>query len=398
MRTPPPAAGRRAAVAARRRSTACATRCSRQELLGSYLIDINAMFFGMPFALFPALAERYGGTQVVGLLWAAPGVGALVSMSTSGWAARVHHNGRAIVLAAAAWGVAIALFGLAQSLWLALLLLALAGAADGISRHLPRRAVERDDPGPHARAPRGRGDDLVVVRAAARQRPRGRERRRCSGCARGLRRRRAGRRRLGGARGSRCRASGTTTRGPERRADARRGRSPRAACRTRSAGSGASSLLAGAEDRGGDRDDARAVRELARELGRVGADVGVGEVRALRLRDRQAGLRAARRRGGRAWSAARARTRRTSRRPCRSAAAPACWNGVAPAKVRNCLAARTPATSGAGPGRPADLPAGDAERLAERGDRQRALGHARAAWRAGCARARRRRGARRPRR
>jgi MFS family permease len=54
-------------------------------------------------------------------------------MSTSGWAARVHHNGRAIVFAAAAWGVAIALFGLAQTLWPALLLLALAGAADGIS-------------------------------------------------------------------------------------------------------------------------------------------------------------------------------------------------------------------------------------------------------------------------
>jgi MFS family permease len=106
---------------------------SRQELLGSYLVDINAMFFGMPFALFPALADRYGGTQVVGLLWAAPGVGALVSMSTSGWATRVHHNGRAIVVAAAAWGVAIALFGLAQTLWLAVLLLALAGAADGVS-------------------------------------------------------------------------------------------------------------------------------------------------------------------------------------------------------------------------------------------------------------------------
>jgi MFS family permease len=106
---------------------------SRQELLGSYLIDINAMFFGMPFALFPALADRYGGTQVIGLLWAAPGVGALVSMATSGWAARVHHNGRAIVLAAAAWGLFIALFGLASTLWLALVLLALAGAADGVS-------------------------------------------------------------------------------------------------------------------------------------------------------------------------------------------------------------------------------------------------------------------------
>jgi MFS family permease len=106
---------------------------SRQELLGSYLIDINAMFFGMPFALFPALADRYGGTQVVGLLWAAPGVGALLAMVTSGWASRVHRNGRAITFAAAGWGLAIACFGLAESLWLALLFLALAGAADGIS-------------------------------------------------------------------------------------------------------------------------------------------------------------------------------------------------------------------------------------------------------------------------
>jgi MFS family permease len=106
---------------------------SRQELLGSYVIDMNAMFFGMPFALFPAFAERYGGTSVVGLLWAAPAVGSIVSMVTSGWAARVHHNGRAIVLAAAAWGVAIAGFGVAHTLWPALLMLVLAGAADGIS-------------------------------------------------------------------------------------------------------------------------------------------------------------------------------------------------------------------------------------------------------------------------
>jgi MFS family permease len=91
------------------------------------------MFFGMPFALFPALAERYGGTAVVGLLWAAPGVGAVVAMVTSGWATRVHRNGRAIVWAACGWGAAIALFGLAQTLWLALAMLALAGAADAIS-------------------------------------------------------------------------------------------------------------------------------------------------------------------------------------------------------------------------------------------------------------------------
>src|SRR4051812_31290804 len=132
MRTPPPAPDAappslRGVIAGLRYAV------SRQELLGSYLIDINAMFFGMPFALFPALADRYGGTQVVGLLWAAPGVGALASMATSGWAARVHHNGRAIVLAASAWGVFIALFGLTSTLSLALLALVLAGAADGIS-------------------------------------------------------------------------------------------------------------------------------------------------------------------------------------------------------------------------------------------------------------------------
>jgi MFS family permease len=106
---------------------------SRQEILGSYAIDMSAMFFAMPFALFPAVAEQYGGAEVVGLLWAAPAVGAIVAMLTSGWSVRVHHNGRAIVFAAAGWGAFIALFGLAGSLWLALVALAFAGAADAIS-------------------------------------------------------------------------------------------------------------------------------------------------------------------------------------------------------------------------------------------------------------------------
>ena len=97
MRTPPPPAD---AEPPSLRSIVEGLRYagSRQELLGSYLVDMNAMFFGMPFALFPALAERYGGTAVVGLLWAAPGVGAVIAMLTSGWATRVHRNGRAIVL------------------------------------------------------------------------------------------------------------------------------------------------------------------------------------------------------------------------------------------------------------------------------------------------------------
>jgi MFS family permease len=106
---------------------------SRQELVGTYVVDIIAMFFGMPMALFPALAERYGGTAVVGLLYAAPGAGSIVATLTSGWAARVHRHGRAVVLAAAGWGVAIVGFGLAHVLWLALACLAVAGGADAVS-------------------------------------------------------------------------------------------------------------------------------------------------------------------------------------------------------------------------------------------------------------------------
>jgi MFS family permease len=106
---------------------------SRQELIGTYLVDMNAMFFDMPLALFPALAKRYGGPEVLGLLYAAPSAGSLVVAMTSGWARRVHRHGRAIVLAAGAWGVAIVGFGLAGALWLALGFLAVAGGMDAIS-------------------------------------------------------------------------------------------------------------------------------------------------------------------------------------------------------------------------------------------------------------------------
>jgi MFS family permease len=106
---------------------------SRQELLGSYLVDMNAIFFGMPLALFPAFAERYGGGAVVGFLYAAPAVGTILAMLTSGWTHGVHRHGRAIVLAACGWGLAVAGFGIAHALWLALVMLVLAGAADAVS-------------------------------------------------------------------------------------------------------------------------------------------------------------------------------------------------------------------------------------------------------------------------
>jgi MFS family permease len=105
---------------------------SRPELIGTYLVDINAMFFGMPMALFPAIAVGFGGASV-GLLYSAPSVGAMLATLTSGWCARVHRHGLAVVLAAAAWGMAIVLFGFADRLWLALLWLGVAGAADMIS-------------------------------------------------------------------------------------------------------------------------------------------------------------------------------------------------------------------------------------------------------------------------
>jgi MFS family permease len=106
---------------------------SRPELMGTYLVDINAMFFGMPNALFPALAKGFGGASVLGLLYSAPAVGALVASATSGWTARIHRHGQAVLWAAGLWGVAILCFGLSRWLWLALLFLALAGAADMIS-------------------------------------------------------------------------------------------------------------------------------------------------------------------------------------------------------------------------------------------------------------------------
>jgi MFS family permease len=106
---------------------------SRRDLLGTYGVDIVAMFFGMPMALFPAIAEDFGGAGVLGLLYAAPAVGSLLATATSGWVPRVHRHGLAIAIAAATWGAAIVGFGLAPNLPLALAGLVLAGGADMVS-------------------------------------------------------------------------------------------------------------------------------------------------------------------------------------------------------------------------------------------------------------------------
>jgi MFS family permease len=103
---------------------------SRQDLMGTYLVDINAMLFAMPVALFPAVAERFGGAEVLGLLFAAGPAGAFVLTLGSGWTRRVTRHGRAVAISAALGGVAVGLFGVAGSLPLAVVFLALAGAAD----------------------------------------------------------------------------------------------------------------------------------------------------------------------------------------------------------------------------------------------------------------------------
>jgi MFS family permease len=107
----------------------------RQAIQGAYVIDINAMVFGMPRALFPALATTVfrGGASTVGFLYAAPGAGALLGALTTGWVGRVRRQGRAVIIAVMVWGVAITIFGLVQWLPAALVLLAVAGWADVIS-------------------------------------------------------------------------------------------------------------------------------------------------------------------------------------------------------------------------------------------------------------------------
>ncbi|MFL6127974.1 MAG: MFS transporter [Mycobacteriales bacterium] len=103
-------------------------------LLMSFVVDIIAMVFAMPRALFPEVAEtRFGGEQAVGWLFAAIALGAVLGGLSSGWIGRVRRQGVALTGAIVAWGAAVALSGLARTLWLTVALLAVAGAADLVS-------------------------------------------------------------------------------------------------------------------------------------------------------------------------------------------------------------------------------------------------------------------------
>ena len=106
-----------------------------RALLGSFVIDLSAMTFGMPRALFPVLAVSvyHAGAAGTGLLYAAVAVGSTVAALTTGWLLHARFLGRIVLAAVAAWGVFIALAGLVETLWPAAGLFALAGAADSVS-------------------------------------------------------------------------------------------------------------------------------------------------------------------------------------------------------------------------------------------------------------------------
>jgi MFS family permease len=129
--TPPPSEGTppsmRAIVAG------LAYAWSRKDLLGTYCIDLSAMFFAFPYALFPFVADAYHARWALGLLYSAGEVGSMVMTLTSGWTKHVHHHGRAIAYSAFVWGAAIAFLWIAPSIWVVLGLLTVAGGADMVS-------------------------------------------------------------------------------------------------------------------------------------------------------------------------------------------------------------------------------------------------------------------------
>jgi len=106
---------------------------SRKDLLGTYIIDLIAMFFAMPNALFPFWADHIHSRWALGLFYSAGIFGSIFVTATSGWTKHFNKHGWAITISAMGWGVCIALAGTTNSLWVVLIFLALAGASDQVS-------------------------------------------------------------------------------------------------------------------------------------------------------------------------------------------------------------------------------------------------------------------------
>lgn len=107
----------------------------RPVLAGAFVTDLSATVLAMPVALFPAVnAERYGGSeQTLGLFMSAVAVGGITASLLSGWFTSAQYPGRVMLVSVVGWGAGLALFGLANDLWLGLAALAVAGAADTVS-------------------------------------------------------------------------------------------------------------------------------------------------------------------------------------------------------------------------------------------------------------------------
>ena len=106
---------------------------SRKDLLGTYFVDLAAMFLAMPMALFPFWADEIGAPWALGLFYSSITAGAVVVTIFSGWMRHYPKHGRAVVLGALGWGVAIAFAGASNSLIIVITCLVIAGAFDQVS-------------------------------------------------------------------------------------------------------------------------------------------------------------------------------------------------------------------------------------------------------------------------
>lgn len=115
---------------------------------GIYLADLNAMVFGLPRALFPALALRqfHAGAAGLGYIYSAVGLGAMLAAFSTGWVTSLHHQGRTVVLAVMLWGASMVFFGYTDALWIGIVLLAIAGYADVVSAVLRNSMLQATVP------------------------------------------------------------------------------------------------------------------------------------------------------------------------------------------------------------------------------------------------------------
>ena len=134
-------------------------------ILGTFVLDTNAMVFGMPQALFPAVGAQHfdAGAGVVGFLYASLAVGALLASLLSGWIEHVRRQGIGVAAAIVVWGGAIAGFGFATALWVGMVMLAIAGAADSVSATLRSMILYSNTPD----AMRGRMNGIELAQVAS---------------------------------------------------------------------------------------------------------------------------------------------------------------------------------------------------------------------------------------